>query len=379
MAFIDIRRPCDSSPNPNSNSTRLHSTIHFEQADRYVLIIGSQKGTLSTLNWDNETKSFEPSLQVPPEGSPHQVLSIDVYQAEVPLGRLARIAVATADNRATVYSLSPFGDLQEIFSSVVENFSLVAARFCKKNRDVYVFELNGGGISLLDAKTGNVKSTHKYGPDPMGTVCLDDSSKFFVACTGKDFEMFRLENIEHVQTFSGELPIVLFPKVATYAEDGSVLVVGTDRGHASIFNVSDGDKIQDLPYTTTGLVQSVAAITARDGFLVAIAGSTLHSRAEVLIFKKSHASLDKSRDNQAMDLLDAVAPRSTLQSYLLLIIGSFLIINGLYSLVLMCNSWAHFAAEDSTTSDLPPRIWQISHKDDAIELHDPSHKRGRSM
>ncbi|KAJ3897604.1 hypothetical protein F5879DRAFT_1075691, partial [Lentinula edodes] len=153
---------------------------------------------------------------------------------------------------------------------------------------------------------------------------------------------------------------VLFPKVATYAEDGSVLVVGTDRGHASIFNVSDGDKIQDLPYTTTGLVQSVAAITARDGFLVAIAGSTLHSRAEVLIFKKSHASLDKSRDNQAMDLLDAVAPRSTLQSYLLLIIGSFLVINGLYLLVLMCNSWAHFAAEDTTTSDLPPRIWQIA-------------------
>lgn len=91
-----------------------------------------------------------------------------------------------------------------------------------------------------------------------------------MACTGKDFEMFRLENIEHVQTFSGELPIVLFPKVATYAEDGSVLVVGTDRGHASIFNVSDGDKIQDLPYTTTGLVQSVAVSISFQSFFQTI-------------------------------------------------------------------------------------------------------------
>ncbi|KAJ3870466.1 WD40-repeat-containing domain protein, partial [Lentinula edodes] len=258
--------------------------LHFEQADRFVLIVGSHHGTLSTLNWDNDNKSLEPSLQVPPGEPSNQVLSIDVLQAEVPFGKLARVAVATADNRVTVYSLSSFGDLKEIFTSVVDSFSLIAARFCKKTRDVYAFDLNGGGISLLDNKTGEIKSNHKYGPDPMGTVCVDDSSKYFVACTGKDFEMFRLDNIEHMQTFSGETPVVLFPKVATFAEDGSVLVVGTDCGRASIFSVSGGGKIQDLPYTTTGLVQSVAAITSKDGFLVAIAGSTLHVRPEVLIF-----------------------------------------------------------------------------------------------
>ncbi|GAW04649.1 hypothetical protein LENED_006454 [Lentinula edodes] len=191
-------------------------------ADRYVLIIGSQKGTLSTLNWDNETKFTFTSLH----------------------------------------------------------------------------------SSLLDAKTGNVKSTHKYGPDPMGTVCLDDSSKFFVACTGKDFEMFRLENIEHVQTFSGELPIVLFPKVATYEEDGSVLVVGTT-------------------FLIPLLVLFNPLLQLPQGM-------------------KSHASLDKP-ENTATNL---PSPGRSIRYYLFMAVGLYLLFHGLLSTVLVCTTWVYSMAMD---------------------------------
>ncbi|KAJ3892064.1 WD40-repeat-containing domain protein [Lentinula edodes] len=310
--------------------------LHFEQADRYFLIVGSQEGTVSIMQLEANDEAFHTAVRVVPEPSGFQVLSIDVYHTEIGIGKLARIAVATADNRTTLYTLSSSGVFREIFSATVENFSLIAARFCKKTADIYIFELNGGTIMKLDYKTGDVKSNQKYGPDPMGTVCIDDSSNFFVACTDSDFQMLRLDTIEHIRTFSSPDPVVVrFPKVATFSEDGAVLIGGTDKGHAMVFDVQSGAKVQPLKYAKGGLVQPVAACISKKGFLAAIAGSTMEIPAEVVIYQKSHLppSAPESNDIMKASLYRTLMHRGTLQ-FIFVILGMSLMLNGLYFLAL---------------------------------------------
>ncbi|KAJ4489574.1 WD40-repeat-containing domain protein [Lentinula edodes] len=333
----------DPIPVPNNiynprNPDNVYSAcawLHFEQADRYFLIVGSQEGTVSIMQLEVNDEAFHTTVRVVPEPSGFQVLSIDVYHTEIEIGKLARIAVATADNRTTVYTLSSSGVFREIFSATVEDFSLIAARFCKKTADIYVFELNGGTIMRLDYKTGDVKSNQKYGPDPMGTVCIDDSSNFFVACTGADFQMLRLDTIEHIQTFSGPDPVVRFPKVATFSEDGAVLIGGTDRGHAMVFDVQSGANVQPLKYAKGGLVQPVAACTSKKGFLAAIAGSTMETSAEVVIYQKNHLppTTPKSNDNTKASLYRSLMNRGSIQ-FIFVMLGISLMLNGLYSLAL---------------------------------------------
>ncbi|KAJ4492188.1 WD40-repeat-containing domain protein [Lentinula edodes] len=315
--------------------------LHFEQADQYVLLLGSQGGTVSILQWDEKDKVFRSMVRVIPLPSDFQVLSIDVYQAEIAIGKLARVVVATSDNRTTVSSLSSSGEFREIYSVSVQDFTLITARFCKKTADVYAFELNGGTILRLDDKSGDIKSNQKYGPDPMGTICTDDSSEFFVACTGQDFQMFRLDTIEHIRTFSGPEPVVLFPKVVTFAEDRNVLIAGTDKGRAVVFDVTSGAKIQQLKYNKGGLVQPVAACTTTEGFLVAIAGSTMQASSDIEIYVKSHlpTPTSKSNGNAGASLHCTFTDRSSVFRYIFMTLGILLMLHGLYFLALTHAPW----------------------------------------
>ncbi|KAJ3834736.1 WD40-repeat-containing domain protein [Lentinula raphanica] len=312
--------------------------LHFEQADQYILLLGSQDGMFSTLKWDGEDHVFNPGFQIKPDDSRYQVVSLDVYQTEVPTGKLARVVVATADSRIAVYSLSSSLEVKKIYAIFIEEFSPLAARFCTRTRDVYVFEQTGGGILQLDDKSGEIKSHQSFGPDPMGTICMDESSKYFVACTGKAFEMFRLDTIEYVRRFDSGPPVVLFPKVSTFAENGNILVGGTDSGRAIVFDVSSGAQIQQLDYPKGGLVQPVAACTIEDGFLVAIAGSTLEHPADVLIFKQALISPSTaSKDTPAtVNFFHHLRRKGSLGHYFLLTLCILLAMNGLHSFVLTC-------------------------------------------
>lgn len=82
---------------------------------------------------------------------------------------------------------------------------------------------------------------------------MESSGKHFVAWTGKDFEMYRLDGIAYKQTFEGDHPRASFPK--------DTLVGGTDRGVATIYSVKSGAVVQTLRYPEGGLVQ---AVTVRD-------------------------------------------------------------------------------------------------------------------
>jgi hypothetical protein len=87
---------------------------------------------------------------------------------------------------------------------------------------------------------------------------MNGSGKRFVAWTGEDFKMFRLEDNEHIQTYVGEKPKVFVVRDAAFSEDGLVFVGGTDNGVATVFNVKSGAIVQTLEYPGGGLVQPVA-------------------------------------------------------------------------------------------------------------------------
>jgi hypothetical protein len=91
-------------------------------------------------------QQFKQVLMLSPKEKDSPVLSIDVYQSVVARGFLGRIVVATADLRVTVYSLSCSGSINLVFSRACENFQIISAKFCKRSRDVYMFELNGGRV-----------------------------------------------------------------------------------------------------------------------------------------------------------------------------------------------------------------------------------------
>ena len=70
--------------------------------------------------------------------------------------------------------------------------------------------------------------------------------------------MYKLDTLELVRTFEGENPIVRYLKHAVFAEGGRLLVGGTDRGCAIVYDTGSGNSAQTLEYLRGGLVQHVA-------------------------------------------------------------------------------------------------------------------------
>ncbi|KAJ3887130.1 hypothetical protein GG344DRAFT_81035 [Lentinula edodes] len=137
-----------------------------------------------------------------------------------------------------------------------------------------------------DYKAGAIKSRKSHGPGIMGSVALSNTSNKFVAHTGKNFHLYRLASLELLKTYSAETPVVMFSKTVAFGESENVIVGGTDRGHALIYEVNMEELLQTLTYPRGGLVQPVTTITLPDRHLIAIAGSTAQQSADVILFEK---------------------------------------------------------------------------------------------
>ena len=87
---------------------------------------------------------------------------------------------------------------------------------------------------------------------------LDEHRDMFITWTGQHAEAFRLSTSEHLRTFEGEVSLMAHPKQVSFAEDNSVLVVGTDHACVDVFDVAMGQKVQSLLYSRKSLVHYVA-------------------------------------------------------------------------------------------------------------------------
>lgn len=88
-------------------------------------------------------------------------------------------------------------------------------------------------------------------------VAVNHNRGHFITDTGNGFQLCRLGPVSHILTLQGEDPIVPLPKKVEFAEDGTVVVAGGDRGKVTLFSATTGAVIQTLPYPLA-MVQPVA-------------------------------------------------------------------------------------------------------------------------
>lgn len=90
------------------------------------------------------------------------------------------------------------------------------------------------------------------------SVSIDEASDLFAAWIGHHAATFRLSNSELVRTFEGEDSLYGNTKQVSFAENGSILVVGSDHGIVEVFEVASGTCAQRLTFPRTAAVQYVA-------------------------------------------------------------------------------------------------------------------------
>ncbi|KAJ4001074.1 WD40-repeat-containing domain protein, partial [Lentinula boryana] len=260
--------------------------VYFQKNKRHILLLGSMRGDMILWDYRSDIKSFQVLYRVPPmENTTDEILSMDVYEQDISPGRVGRVVAATASRHITVWTLSSSGEFSQVFTTMLdENINPKTVRMCKITRDIFVFPFYGGEILCLDYKTGAIKSRKSHGPAMMGSVALSNASNKFVAYTGKNFQLYRLTTLEVLKTFSAGTPVVMFSKTVAFGESDNIVVGGTDRGCALIYEVNTEEILQALNYPRGGLVQPT--ITLPDRHLVAIAGSTAQQPAEVILFEK---------------------------------------------------------------------------------------------
>ncbi|KAL1697932.1 hypothetical protein EV121DRAFT_274766 [Schizophyllum commune] len=146
--------------------------------------------------------------------------------------------------------------------------------------DLLIFSYVNGSISRLDCE-GNCIHQMNDGPGTMrASVCMMQCGTKFLADTGGDFELFDLaEGRKRVKSFSVGARNRLLPKHAAFTKSDTVLVCGTDEGHAAVFDVSAASVVQRLegPYPN---VQHIAVHANATDDLVAIAAGSVKDTSQ---------------------------------------------------------------------------------------------------
>ncbi|KAK7452211.1 hypothetical protein VKT23_012316 [Stygiomarasmius scandens] len=257
--------------------------LYFEGIDKHVLVVGNMAGEMFTFRASGS--------QIVDDGRTHQVMSMHVLEPKVTPRNLGRIATSTSDRLVAVWTLTSSFDLANVFKvKLPEDFLPRTVKFVHGSQNVFAFAKTGGGYLQLKGDNGDYSCIKKDGPSEMHSVSVDERNDLFAAWTGQRAQLFKLSSLEHFKTFLGEVSLVGNTKQVVFAEDGSILVVGTDHGFAEVFSVDSSDCIQHLHYPRKALVQYIASCTLPSSHLITIAGSTKDQPGDVIVFKKKGSS-----------------------------------------------------------------------------------------
>ncbi|KAF8997670.1 hypothetical protein BDZ89DRAFT_1051887 [Hymenopellis radicata] len=157
-------------------------------------------------------------------------------------------------------------------------------------------DVDGGHLALLDGKTGALIKENKEVPLVMASVAVNESSDAFVSMNGQDFELYRRDSLCHTSllcTLPCDPPLVRYPKQVAFVEGSKLVVGGTDRGKANVYDAASKQLVGTLDYPLGGLVQPVATCSTEELSYIAIAGSTLQQPSSVLIWVKRHSPITR--------------------------------------------------------------------------------------
>ncbi|KAJ3767651.1 WD40-repeat-containing domain protein [Lentinula raphanica] len=276
--------------------------LYFAQRSRHVLLLGTLDGQVQIWDYIDERLVFELNRKIVnitlPVGSigHKQVLSLDVYPREVPLGSHVQIVASYTCRSVLMGTLRADGDFkQRYFTTLEAGFMPKTVRF-DKNGNLLIFSMYGGIVTLLDVQTGYTLWRKTDAPEFMATVTLDEDCKDFIACTTEGFELWDLDRMILAKRFE-QAPISLsLPKHSCFSEWKAKVIGGTDRACAEVYDVKSGRLEQRLKYPHGGMVQAVATYPTNDHFLVAVAGANGNRACDVILWYKKRVGDSRSVD-----------------------------------------------------------------------------------
>ncbi|KAL1658129.1 WD40-repeat-containing domain protein [Schizophyllum commune] len=285
-------------PPPPSTMSEKHfytrcAWLHFEETELPVLILGSMRGDVFIWKWSAIKGGFQYTTHARCSADSTQVLSMDVSRRSVPAEQWGCVAMCTDDGRVTVWEIKCTADhLRRKFVLGPEPALEPAHRprtvkFDLRSQTISTFSVFGGIMIRYHIDTGDRAGVRVDGPDLMASVAVDNHRSIFAAHTGTSIELHSLQRQKHLRTIAVEEPDVHYPMYMCFSEDGNILISGTDKGRATIYDSINGDVIQTLPYPMGGLVQQVEACTTADFHLIAIAGSSIRRSADVIVYRKA--------------------------------------------------------------------------------------------
>ncbi|KIK52812.1 hypothetical protein GYMLUDRAFT_250939 [Collybiopsis luxurians FD-317 M1] len=244
LQVVPLTLTPDNIRDPLKNTFPAACWIYFAQQNRHVLLLGSFAGTIQLWDYIDVKLRFEckrkpvPHLTAAAEAAP-QVLAVDCFPREVPVGKKAQIVVSFGDSSLGVWTLEADGKLKQNFVVALEA------------------ELFPKVVTLLHGGSGNTLWRKTTALNLMGAVAVNKTYEHFVACTSDGFELFNLEQMNLVRKLEHQPALLALPKQVSFV--GQHILGGTDCRCAEVYALKSGKVVQSLKYPQGGLVQSVAA------------------------------------------------------------------------------------------------------------------------
>ncbi|KAI5887352.1 WD40 repeat-like protein [Schizophyllum commune H4-8] len=268
--------------------------LFFVENSVEILVLCSKLGDVLLWTFD-ETKQARACSSFCHIGAT-EVVSLDVYHAEVPADESALIAAALTNGTIVVSTVTVNAVVLERFIITLDQGRFPQrVKFDQLGHTLVVFDRAGGimQVSRYDCESGMKVGVREDAPRLIASVAFDPVAQRYAAYTGRSIEIVSM---------SSDVPPVsipcansiLYPMHLAFGEGSEVLLAGTDNGHAVLYDVNNPSTVQVLDYPKGGLVQPVATCTTAEGHILAFAGSSILKATDIIIYRK-RAPLPGSR------------------------------------------------------------------------------------
>ncbi|KAJ4477638.1 WD40-repeat-containing domain protein [Lentinula edodes] len=180
------------APQPETTVYLAAAWSYFMEISGHILLLGSWDGSVQLWDYMSERSMLESIRKPVYHTSSVQVVSLDVFQQEVPAEDRAQLVASFLDRSVVMWTLSAQGELKKKFSIALEDgFLAQTVRFDTTTGNIYAFAMQGGkmGCALVyDVETGKVDQSLKYhlGGLVQAVATASTSDHFLVAIAGSN-------------------------------------------------------------------------------------------------------------------------------------------------------------------------------------------------
>ncbi|KAJ7037649.1 WD40-repeat-containing domain protein [Mycena alexandri] len=205
-----------------------------------------------------------------------------------------RLTVCNRDSVVQAYTVERPLTLHNLFSVTIGDFvpkAIAFGEFRNNEAEIMVFGLYDGRVITLRSTTGAVLATRQIGGmigdadvnARKGLFCVDDPTQ--------GVALYRLDNNNRVKTFEVKVTKT-HPRArqVCFADDGSVIVSGSDHGVLYIFDRWTGEAIDELAIGPVDWLQTVTATDVNGvSTILAARSRELAGGNEILVWKRAKA------------------------------------------------------------------------------------------